>query len=154
MHGKRRGRMKLIKHPDVFLKQETHKIEFPLSNSNVDLIHNMKTVMYNNNGIGLAANQVGFNRRIFVMDVSNERDNAQVFINPVITSKNNIKMGEIEGCLSCPGEEVKVSRSISVNLEWFCEHGEKQHKTFYHLPCRVVLHEMDHLNNKLILDYE
>ena len=146
--------MKLIKHPDVFLKQETHKIEFPLSNSNVDLIHNMKTIMYNNNGIGLAANQVGFNRRIFVMDVSNERDNAQVFINPVITSKNNIKMGEMEGCLSCPGKEVKVSRSISVNLEWFCEHGEKQHKTFYHLPCRVVLHEMDHLNNKLILDYE
>ena len=146
--------MKLIKHPDVFLKQETHKVEFPLSNSNVDLIHNMKTVMYNNNGIGLAANQVGFNRRIFVMDVSNERDNAQVFINPVITSKNNIKMGEIEGCLSCPGEEVKVSRSISVNLEWFCEHGEKQHKTFYHLPCRVILHEMDHLNNKLILDYK
>ena len=146
--------MKLIKHPDVFLKQETHKVEFPLSNSNVDLIHNMKTVMYNNNGIGLAANQVGFNRRIFVMDVSNERDNAQVFINPVITSKNNIKMGEMEGCLSCPGKEVKVSRSISVNLEWFCEHGEKQHKTFYHLPCRVILHEMDHLNNKLILDYK
>ena len=67
---------------------------------------------------------------------------------------NYIKMGEIDGCFSCPGEEVKVSRSISVNLEWFCEHGEKQHKTFYHLPCRVVLHEMDHLNNKLILDYE
>ena len=146
--------MKLVKHPDVFLKQETDKVEFPLSNSNVDLIHNMKTIMYNNNGIGLAANQVGFNRRIFVMDVSNERDNAEVFINPVITSKNNIKMGEIEGCLSCPGEEVKVSRSISVTLEWFCEHGETQHKTFYHLPCRVVLHEMDHLDNKLILDYK
>tara|TARA_B100000029_G_C16737194_1_gene653021 strand:+ start:40 stop:489 length:450 start_codon:yes stop_codon:yes gene_type:complete len=146
--------MKLIKHPDVFLKQETHKVEFPLDNSTTDLIHNMKTVMYNNNGIGLAANQVGFNRRIFVMDVSNERNNAEVFINPVIKSKNNIKMGEMEGCLSCPGEEVKVSRSISVTLEWFCEHGETQHKTFYHLPCRVVLHEMDHLDNKLILDYK
>tara|TARA_R100001015_G_C4483397_1_gene63217 strand:- start:94 stop:546 length:453 start_codon:yes stop_codon:yes gene_type:complete len=146
--------MELIKHPDVFLKQETDKVEFPLSNSNVDLIHNMKTIMYNNNGIGLAANQVGFNRRIFVMDVSNEKNNAQVFINPVIKSKNNIKMGEMEGCLSCPGEEVKVSRSISVTLEWFCEHGETQHKTFYHLPCRVVLHEMDHLDNKLILDYK
>ena len=47
-----------------------------------------------------------------------------------------------------------MSRSISVTLEWFCEHGETQHKTFYHLPCRVVLHEMDHLDNKLILDYK
>ena len=81
--------MELIKHPNVFLKQETHEVEFPLDNSNVDLIHNMKTIMYDNNGIGLAANQVGYNRRIFVMDVSNERDNAQVFINPVIKSKNN-----------------------------------------------------------------
>ena len=146
--------MELIKHPNVFLKQETHEVEFPLDNSNVDLIHNMKTVMYNNNGIGLAANQVGFNRRIFVMDVSNERDNAQVFINPVIEKQAKEKLTEGEGCLSCPGEEVKVSRSISVTLEWFCEHGETQHKTFYHLPCRVVLHEMDHLDNKLILDYK
>ena len=145
--------MELIKHPNVFLKQETHEVEFPLDNSNVDLIHNMKTIMYDNNGIGLAANQVGYNRRIFVMDVSNERDKPQVFINPVIKTKNNIKMGDTEGCLSCPGHEVKVSRSISVNLEWICRHGKKQFKTFYHLPCRVVLHEMDHLDGKLILDY-
>ena len=112
----------------------------------------MINLMYQENGIGLAANQAGYNRRIFVMDVSNEKDNPQVFVNPVIMAKNNIKMGDMEGCLSCPGREVKVKRSISVNLEWLCEHGEKQHKTFYHLPCRVVLHEMDHLNGKLIID--
>ena len=112
----------------------------------------MIQTMYDNNGIGLAANQAGYNRRIFVMDVSNEKDNPQVFINPVITAKNNIKMGDMEGCLSCPGEQVKVSRSISVNLEWLCEHGKKQFKTFYHLPGRVVQHEMDHLNGKLIID--
>ena len=61
-------------------------------------------------------------------------------------------MGDTEGCLSCPGVQVKVSRSISVNLEWQCEHGKDQHKTFYHLPSRVVQHEMDHLNGKLIID--
>ena len=144
--------MKLIKHPDVFLKQETDKVEFPLSNSNVDLIHNMKTIMYNNNGIGLAANQVGFNRRIFVMDVSNERDNAQVFINPVIEKQAKEKLTEGEGCLSCPGKFVDVRRPIYVGLKWFCEHGEEQYKTFYNLPARVVQHEMDHLNNKLIID--
>ena len=112
----------------------------------------MINLMYHAKGIGLAANQAGYNRRIFVMDVSNEKDNPQVFINPVITAKNNIKMRDMEGCLSCPGDEVKVSRSISVNLEWLCEHGEAQHKTFYHLPGRVVQHEMDHLNGKLIID--
>ena len=103
-------------------------------------------------GIGLAANQIGFNRRMFVMDVSNERDNPQVFINPIVKSKNNIKMPDTEGCLSCPGEEVKVNRSMSINLEWTCRHGKKQHKTFFYLQYRVVQHEMDHLNGKLIID--
>ena len=142
--------MKLVKHPDVFLKQETHEVEFPLSNSNVDLIHNMKTVMYNNNGIGLAANQVGYNRRIFIIDVSNEKNSPQVFINPVIEKQAKEKLTEGEGCLSCPGKFVDVRRPIYVGLKWFCEHGEEQYKTFYNLPARVVQHEMDHLNNKLI----
>ena len=144
--------MKLVKHPDVFLKQETHEVEFPLSNSNVDLIHNMKTVMYNNNGIGLAANQVGYNRRIFIIDVSNEKNSPQVFINPVIEKQAKEKLTEGEGCLSCPGKFVDVRRPIYVGLKWFCEHGEEQYKTFYNLPARVVQHEMDHLNNKLIID--
>ena len=144
--------MKLIKHPDTFLRGPTEKVDFPLSDENKIIIKNMINLMYQERGIGLAANQAGYNRRMFVMDVSNEKDKPQVFINPVITAKNNIKSKDIEGCLSCPAKEVKVSRSISVNLEWMCEHGEKQHKTFYYLPCRVVLHEMDHLNGKLIID--
>ena len=144
--------MNLIKHPDTFLRVSNEKIEFPLSEENKIIIKNMINLMYQENGIGLAANQAGYNRKIFVMDVSNERNDPQVFINPVITTKNNIKMGDTEGCLSCPGEQVKVSRSISVNLEWQCEHGKDQHKTFYHLPSRVVQHEMDHLNGKLIID--
>ena len=145
--------MEIVKQPHVFLRESTHDIDIPISPDNEELIENMIKTMYENNGVGLAANQIGYNRRIFVMDVSNERDKPQIFINPVIKTKNNIKMGDTEGCLSCPGHEVKVSRSISVNLEWICRHGKKQFKTFYHLPCRVVLHEMDHLDGKLILDY-
>jgi peptide deformylase len=144
--------MKLIKHPDTFLRGPTEKVEFPLSDENKIIIKNLINLMYKENGIGLAANQAGYNRKIFVIDVSNEKDSPKVFINPEIVSKNNIKMKDVEGCLSCPGEQVKVNRSISVNLDWFCVHGKKQYKTFYHLPCRVVLHEMDHLNGKLIID--
>ena len=144
--------MKLIKHPDTFLRGPTEKVEFPLSDENKIIIKNLINLMYKENGIGLAANQAGYNRKIFVIDVSNEKDDPKVFINPEIVSKNNIKMKDVEGCQSCPGEQVKVNRSISVNLDWFCVHGKKQYKTFYHLPCRVVLHEMDHLNGKLIID--
>ena len=144
--------MKLIKHPDTFLRGPTEEVELPLSDENKIIIKNMISLMYQANGIGLAANQAGYNRRMFVMDTSNEKDKPQVFINPVITAKNNIKAKDVEGCLSCPAEEVKVSRSISVNLKWMCEHGEEQHKTFYYLPGRVVQHEMDHLNGRLIID--
>ena len=144
--------MKLIKYPDKILRQPTEKVEFPLSEKNKIIIKNMINLMYQENGIGLAANQAGYNIKIFVMDVSNEKNNPQIFISPVIKAKNNIKMSSVEGCLSCPGKQIRMSRSISVNLEWFCEHGEEHYKTFYHLPCNVVQHEMDHLNNKLIID--
>ena len=145
--------MKILKKPDTFLRGPTEEVGFPLSEENNIILDNMIKIMYQANGIGLAANQVGYNRRMFVMDTSNERDNPQVFINPVVTSKNNKKISDIEGCLSCPAEEVKVSRSISINLEWKCRHGKDQHKTFFYLPCRVVQHEMDHLNGKLITDH-
>ena len=144
--------MKILKHPDTFLRGPTENLDFPLSEENKIIIKNMINLMYQERGIGLAANQVGYNKKIFVMDVSNEKNNPQVFINPVVTAKNNIKMKDKEGCLSCPGKEVKVNRSLSINLKWMCEHGKEQHKTFYHLPGRVVQHEMDHLNGKLIID--
>ena len=145
--------MKILKKPDTFLRGPTEEVEFPLSEENSIILDNMIKLMYQANGIGLAANQVGYNRRMFVMDTSNEKDKPQVFINPVIKSKNNLKMSNVEGCLSSPNEEVKVNRSVSVNLEWMCRHGESQHKTFYYLPCVVVQHEMDHLSGKLITDH-
>ena len=103
-------KIKILTHPDTFLRQSTEEIEFPLSEENNIILDNMIKVMYQANGIGLAANQIGYNRRMFVMDTSNERNKPQTFINPIVKSKNNIKMSDIEGCLSCPGEEVKVSR--------------------------------------------
>ena len=145
--------MKILKKPDTFLRGPTEEVGFPLSDENNIILDNMIKIMYQANGIGLAANQVGYNRRMFVMDISNEKNNPQVFINPVVKAKNNIKITDIEGCLSCPGDEVKVSRSVSINLEWTCRHGKDQHKTFFYLPCRVVQHEMDHLNGKLITDH-
>ena len=148
-------KIKILSHQEfagAILKKPTEEVKFPLSEENNIIIDNMIKVMYQANGIGLAANQIGYNKRMFVMDTSNEKDSPQVFINPILRSKNNIKMTNMEGCLSCPGEDVKVKRSITVNLEWTCRHGKSQHKTFSYLPSRVVQHEMDHLDGKLIID--
>ena len=144
--------MEIIKEPDVFLRGETQEIKFPLDILNKKVIADMVQAMYNNDGIGLAANQIGYNARIFVMDVSNEKDNPQIFINPVIEKLAKEKLTQGEGCLSCPGEFIDVRRSTYIGLSWFCEHGKKQYKTFYNFPARVVQHEMDHLNGKLIID--
>ena len=62
------------------------------------------------------------------------------------------KLTKEEGCLSCQKQLIKVRRPMYVGLKWFCRHGEEQYKTFYHLAARVVQHEMDHLNGKLIID--
>ena len=144
--------MKILKKPDVFLKGPTQNVEIPLSDENKIIIGNMINLMYQNNGIGLAANQVGYNRRIFVIDSSNERNKPQIFVNPKIEKRAKEKLAEEEGCLSCPGDLIQVRRTIYVALSWFCEHGKEQYKTFYHLPARIVQHEMDHLDGKLITD--
>ena len=140
-------KIKILSHQEyagAILKKPTEEVEFPLSEENNIILDNMIKVMYQANGIGLAANQIGYNRRMFVMDVSNEKDSPQVFINPIVKSKNNIKMPDIEGCLSCHGQEIQVNRAMSVNLEWKCRHGKDKHQTFYYLPRRVEQPEMVH----------
>ena len=144
--------MKIVEQPDIFLREPTREVKFPLSSEDQVIIDQMIDTMYRNNGIGLAANQVGYARRIFVMDISGEKNKPMIFINPVIEKKAKEKLTEEEGCLSCPKRLVEVRRPIYVGLTWFCRHGKEEYKTFYHLPARIVQHEMDHLDGKLIID--
>ncbi len=144
--------MQLIERPDTFLRESTQEIKFPLSEEDQVIIDQMLDTMYRNNGIGLAANQVGYTRRIFVMDTTPSKANPMIFVNPVIEKSAKEKLTEEEGCLSCPKQLIEIRRPIYVGLKWFCRHGEEQYKTFYHLPARVVQHEMDHLDGKLITD--
>ena len=144
--------MQIVEQPDIFLREPTSEVKFPLSSEDQVIIDQMIDTMYRNNGIGLAANQVGYARRMFVMDTSTDRNSPKIFINPVIEKRAKEKITEEEGCLSCPTRLVEVRRPQYVGLKWFCRHGEEQYKTFYHLPARVVQHEMDHLDAKLITD--
>jgi len=144
--------MQIVHQPDIFLREPTSEVKLPLSPEDQVIIDQMIDTMYKNKGIGLAANQVGYARRIFVMDTSTDRNSPKIFINPVIEKRAKEKLTEEEGCLSCPQKLVQVRRPIYVGLKYFCRHGEEQYKTFYHLPARVVQHEMHHLDGKLIID--
>ena len=146
--------MQIVQHPDIFLREPTSEVKLPLSAEYQVIIDQMIDTMYRNNGIGLAANQVGYARRIFVMDTSNDRNSPKIFINPVIEKRAKNKVTAGEGCLSCLNQFADVRRPEYVGLKWICRHGKEQYKTFYHLPARVVQHEMDHLEGRLCIDYD
>ena len=146
--------MQIVQHPDIFLREPTSEVKLPLSAEDQVIIDQMIDTMYRNKGIGLAANQVGYARRIFVMDTSNDRNSPKIFINPVIEKRAKNKVTAGEGCLSCLNQFADVRRPEYVGLKWICSHGKEQYKTFYHLPARVVQHEMDHLEGRLCIDYD
>ena len=76
--------MQIVEQPDIFLREPTSDVKFPLNQEDQVIIDQMLDTMYRNNGIGLAANQVGYARRMFVMDISPDKNKPMIFINPII----------------------------------------------------------------------
>jgi len=146
--------IELVKHPDVFLRSVSNDVPFPLDDKTSRLIRFMTKAMYQNHGIGLAAIQVGYQLRMFVMDCSRSGDNPKVFINPEIVEKSDETLRDTEGCLSAPGRRGDVKRHIRIILKYKDENGKEERKTFYNLEARCIQHEMDHLDGKLCIDYE
>lgn len=117
----------------------------------IDLINDMLETMYDANGVGLAAPQIGILKRLIVIDVSPEGDSPIVLINPVILETSGEQTGE-EGCLSVPGKSGIVTRpnyakvkALDVNMEEFTVEGTE-------LLARALCHEIDHLNGELYVD--
>ena len=105
--------------------------------------------MHQNKGVGLAAPQVGINEQIFVADIG---DGPMAFINPHILKRRGSEVLE-EGCLSIPGVLVDVKRPKTIVVQFVDEHNRKVKRECAELLARVVQHETDHLNGKLIVDY-
>ena len=147
------GHLQFVKYPDVDLRLVSQAVDFPLDDTNKRLIKFMTKAMYNNHGIGLAAVQVGYHRRIFVMDCTRYQDSPETFINPEILERSDETLTDYEGCLSAPGKQAEVKRHLRIVLKYQNDKGEEQRKTFYDLRARCIQHEMDHLNGKLCIDY-
>ena len=95
--------IELVKYPDVFLRFVSKDVPFPLDDKTERLIKFMARAMYQHHGIGLAAIQVGYQLRMFVMDCTRAKESTQVFINPVIVKNSEETLTDSEGCLSAPG---------------------------------------------------
>ncbi|MEY2804726.1 MAG: Peptide deformylase [Pseudomonadota bacterium] len=116
-------------------------------------IADMLETMYDANGIGLAATQVNFHQRLIVMDVSEERNQPQVLINPEIVWASPERIKGEEGCLSVPGIYDGVERAAAVHVKAQDEHGQERTLQAEGLMAVCVQHEMDHLMGKVFVEY-
>jgi len=135
---------KILKWPHPLLKKA-----LPLDTSPVDQrwIDRMRWTMYLNQGLGLAANQVGYKRRVFVMRVPNGIE--RVFINPRITARSDDTDVQTEGCLSLPNQFFPVTRHLTVDLT--CNNqGRLYTISLEGLEARVAQHELDHLDGLVL----
>src|ERR1700676_117827 len=117
-----------------------------------ELIGDMLQTMYAAPGIGLAATQVNVHRQLLVMDVSSEKNQPQVYINPEIVTRDGLEVSE-EGCLSVPNVFEPIERAARVRVRARSADGERYERELEGLAAVCLQHEMDHLAGKLFVDY-
>lgn len=119
------------------------------------ILDDMLEVMYEDNGIGLAAIQVGIEKRLVVIDLEdgpNDSRNPMKLINPVVEWKSDDTESENEGCLSVPYQYAEVKRAARAKVSYLDENGKKHTIEADGLLARCIQHEIDHLDGVLFID--
>jgi peptide deformylase len=143
--------LSIIEYPNPILLKKTEPILDAKKSSIKKLISNMLETMEENNGVGLAAPQVGKSLRLCVIRVENE---TYILINPRITYKSYLKEICEEGCLSFPGKFIPVKRHKKVRVKAQNELGEEVMIKADGLLSRALQHEIDHLDGKVFIEKE
>ena len=141
----------ILRFPDPRLRKKAVSIS-EVTDKIRQLADDMLETMYAAPGIGLAANQINVQKRIVVMDVSEEKDSPLVFINPEIISKEGKREYE-EGCLSVPEAYEMVTRADKVSVTALDRDGNSFELDADDLLATCIQHEIDHLDGKLFVDY-
>jgi peptide deformylase len=146
----------IVKYPDNFLRQPTAAVA-AVDDEIKKLVADMVETMYSKNGAGLAAIQVGSDKKIFIVEASvaggDENDHPIVFINPTIEWLSDDTETSDEGCLSFPGIYVPIKRSLRARVRATGLDGKEFVAEGEGLYARAMQHENDHLENKLLIDY-
>ncbi len=144
--------LEILEFPDPRLRTKAEPVEtFDQNLSN--LIDDMFETMYAAPGIGLAATQINVHQRIIVIDITEEKQQPLVFINPKLTILDDTPHEYEEGCLSVPGFYEAVVRPQRVKVEAFDRKGEPFELELAGLLAVCIQHEIDHLDGKLFVDY-
>lgn len=141
---------------DKILRRKAAKVS-EIDDNIVGIIADMFETMRNANGIGLAANQIGLNKQIFVVDISPvegyEKYKPLALINPKIISRSDETNSIEEGCLSIPDLREDVIRPEGINISFFDVNMKQHTMEADNLLARVMQHEFDHLRGVLFIDY-
>lgn len=149
--------LSVIKYPNKILETPANKV-VDFNDELRQLADDMVETMHANKGIGLAAPQIGKGLRVAVIEYPKQKDDdfeipLMVLVNPKIISKSTEEQADTEGCLSIPGIEVAVPRAKRVKVKAQDLEGNKIRFTASGLFARIIQHELDHLDGKLIIDY-
>ncbi|NND90597.1 MAG: peptide deformylase [Granulosicoccus sp.] len=141
----------ILYYPDAQLRRNAAVVE-NVDGTVASLVDQMLETMYAAPGIGLAATQVNVHQRVMVIDVSEENDTPQTFINPeILTAEGEEEMQE--GCLSIPGVYETVKRPALIRVAAIDREGNPFEMDADGLLAVCIQHEIDHLNGKLFVDY-
>lgn len=149
--------LEIVKYPNKILEKACKQVAFPLSKEDQDLIKEMwKTA--EGRGVGLAAPQVGSNKKICIINMKEfedfekpERQNI-LMINPKVTFYSQKENSMIEGCLSFSGQYYLISRPANIVVEYHDENGNKKILKAKKWLSRVIQHETDHLQGLLFIN--
>ena len=145
------AKLKILEFPDPRLRKKATPV------TNVDdalrvFIDDLFETMYDAPGIGLAATQVDVHKRLLVTDVSPDKSEPHVLINPEIVEKDGVTVTD-EGCLSVPGYYEEVERAEHIRVRFLDSQGDETEMEATGLLAVCIQHEMDHLDGKLFVDY-
>ena len=144
---------KILKFPDQDLRIKAKPVE-TFDEELKTLTDDMFETMHSVNGIGLAATQIGVAKQVAVIDISPEKNEPLVIVNPAIQILDPSKTEDYdEGCLSVPGFFEKITRPSDIKLTYQDLNGKKQEIKPEGLLTKVVQHELDHLNGRLFVDH-
>jgi len=143
--------LNILKYPDERLYKVAREVKV-VNKEIKTLISDMAETMYEAPGIGLAATQVDFHQRIIIIDISEDKNNLLVLINPILLERKGEEFNQ-EGCLSVPEVFEKVKRAEWIKISAIDINGKKFELEADGLLAVCIQHEMDHLEGKVFVDY-
>ena len=143
--------LNILKYPDERLYKVAREVKV-VNKEIKTLISNMAETMYEAPGIGLAATQVDFHQRIIIIDISEDKNNLLVLINPILLESKGEEFNQ-EGCLSVPEVFEKVKRAEWIKISAIDINSKKFELEADGLLAVCIQHEMDHLEGKVFVDY-